>query len=107
MSDHDPVLSDHAPAPDSSAESASPAATSTAAPKASPLGLGLFVIYLLLYGGFVLLNAFDAETMETIVFSGLNLAIVYGFGLILVAIGMSLIYGLKTVDEAPATEASE
>ncbi|MCC9656061.1 DUF485 domain-containing protein [Rhodopirellula halodulae] len=105
MSDHDPALSAHAP--DSSVDSASQTVTSASAPKASRLGLVLFVVYLLLYGGFVLLNAFDAETMETIVFAGLNLAIVYGFGLILVAIGMSLIYGLKTVDEAAATEASE
>ena len=28
------------------------------------VGLVLFVIYLILYGGFVFLNAFAAETME-------------------------------------------
>ncbi len=55
----------------------------------------------------MLLNAFRAETMDTIVFAGLNLAIVYGFALILVAIGMALIYGMKSVDEPEATEASE
>lgn len=71
-----------------------PSSTTSADVKASRLGLVLFVIYLLFYGGFVLLNAFKADWMETIVLAGLNLAIVYGFALILVAIGMALIYGL-------------
>ena len=58
------------------------------------LGLKLFAVYLLLYLVFVLTNAFAADWMETEVFSGLNLAIVYGFGLILFAILLSMIYGL-------------
>lgn len=58
------------------------------------LGLVLFVIYLLLYAGFVLLNAFSADTMEIIVLAGLNLAIVYGFGLIIAAVFLALIYGV-------------
>ena len=37
--------------------------------------------HLLLYAGFVLINAFAADQMETVVLQGLNLAIVYGFGL--------------------------
>jgi uncharacterized membrane protein (DUF485 family) len=98
--------SDPAPEPDASVTSDAPTPTPTTA-KASRLGLVLFVIYLLLYGGFVLLNAFRAETMDTIVFAGLNLAIVYGFTLILVAIGMALIYGMKTPNDPQATEASE
>ncbi|PHQ33629.1 hypothetical protein CEE69_20115 [Rhodopirellula bahusiensis] len=97
------------PAPESEPSVTADVSTPTpaASDKASRLGLVLFVIYLLLYGGFVLLNAFQAETMDTIVFAGLNLAIVYGFALILVAIGMALIYGMKSVDEPEATEASE
>ncbi|WP_246112956.1 DUF485 domain-containing protein [Allorhodopirellula solitaria] len=59
----------------------------------SPLGLTLFVIYTLLYLGFVLLNAFATETMDMVVVAGLNLAIVYGFGLIIAAIVMAFIYG--------------
>ena len=43
------------------------------------LGLILFVSYLALYLGFVLINALRAQMMETIVVAGLNLAIVYGF----------------------------
>ena len=42
------------------------------------LGLFLFLFYLLLYAGFVLINAFAADQMETVVLQGLNLAIVYG-----------------------------
>lgn len=64
-------------------------------PAASRLGLTLFAVYSLLYLGFVLINTFMADQMEIIVFAGLNLAIVYGFGLILVAIFLSLIYGFS------------
>lgn len=57
------------------------------------LGLILFAIYSLLYLGFVLINAFNADLMEQVVLSGLNLAIVYGFGLIVAALVMALLYG--------------
>lgn len=60
----------------------------------SRLGLILFGLYLLLYGGFVLLNAFSPTTMEMTPVAGVNLAILYGFGLIIAALVMSLIYGL-------------
>lgn len=65
-------------------------------PAASPLGLALFAAYTLLYLGFVLINAFSASTMETVVFAGLNLAIVYGFGLIIAAIVLAFIYGFAS-----------
>ena len=58
------------------------------------LGLLLFFIYLVLYIGFVLINAFAADQMETIILAGLNLAIVYGFGLIAFALVLALAYGL-------------
>lgn len=57
------------------------------------LGLILFVVYLILYLGFVLINAYQAQVMETIVFAGLNLAIIYGFALIVIALVLALIYG--------------
>ena len=60
----------------------------------SRLGLILFGLYLLLYGGFVLLNAFSPTTMERTPVAGVNLAILYGFGLIIAALVMSLIYGM-------------
>ena len=58
------------------------------------LGLILFAIYLVLYLGFVLINAFAADVMERIVLAGLNLAIVYGFALIVAALVLAMIYGL-------------
>ncbi|MCA9212674.1 MAG: DUF485 domain-containing protein [Planctomycetales bacterium] len=57
------------------------------------IGLGLFFVYLLFYGGFVVLSAFSPDTMETIAFGGVNLAVVYGFGLIIVAFVLALAYG--------------
>jgi uncharacterized membrane protein (DUF485 family) len=56
-------------------------------------GMLLFVVYLLLYGGFMLINAFDSSIMERIVWRGVNLAILYGFGLILAAVALALVYG--------------
>ena len=59
----------------------------------SRLGLMLFFFYLLLYGGFVLLNTFSPETMELTPVAGVNVAILYGFGLIIAALVLALIYG--------------
>jgi uncharacterized membrane protein (DUF485 family) len=57
------------------------------------LGFLFFGIYLLLYGGFVLVNAFSPETMEITPVAGVNLAILYGFGLIIAAFILALLYG--------------
>lgn len=69
------------------------------------MGLVLFGIYLLLYGGFVFLNAFSPETMEKTPMAGVNLAILYGFGLIIAALLMALLYGWLC--KAPDDEAVE
>jgi uncharacterized membrane protein (DUF485 family) len=58
------------------------------------IGLVLFAIYLVFYGGFVLLNAFSPATMESMPIAGINLAIVYGFGLIVAAFVLALLYGV-------------
>ena len=64
-------------------------------------GMVLFVVYLVLYGGFVLLNAFSADTMESTPIPGVNLAILYGFGLIVTAFLLALLYGfLCRTDES-------
>ncbi len=69
------------------------------------LGLVLFVVYLILYGGFVFLNAFAAETMEATPLAGVNLAILYGFGLIAAALVLALIYGwMAKSEDAPPTK---
>ena len=57
------------------------------------LGLTLFVIYTILYTVFVLLNAFSPETMEAMPIFGINLAVLSGFGLIITAVVVALIYG--------------
>ena len=59
----------------------------------SRIGLVLFVFYLLLYGGFVFINTFSPETMEATPWKGVNVAILYGFGLIIAAFVLALIYG--------------
>jgi uncharacterized membrane protein (DUF485 family) len=57
-------------------------------------GLRLFFIYSFIYGIFVLLNVVSPRMMESVIFLGLNLAIVYGFGLIIVAILLGLVYNI-------------
>lgn len=59
----------------------------------SRIGLKLFAVYLLLYGGFVLLNTFWPATMDATPFAGINVAILYGIGLIIAAFVLALIYG--------------
>lgn len=58
------------------------------------LGLNLFLLYLLLYSGFVLISALAPQQMERIVAAGLNLAVVYGFVLIAAAFVMAMIFGI-------------
>lgn len=53
----------------------------------------LFLFYLALYAAFVLINAFVPQWMEWRPLGGLNLALLWGFGLIVVAIVLALIYG--------------
>ena len=56
------------------------------------LGIYLFIVYCVVYAAFVALNTFTPKLMGMIVFSGLNLAVVYGMGLIILAIIMGIIY---------------
>ena len=59
----------------------------------SRYGLVLFAVYFLLYAAFVLLNAFCPAVMEAMPVAGVNVAVLYGLGLILVAFLLSLVYG--------------
>lgn len=70
------------------------------------IGLILFCVYLVLYGGFVFLNAFSAESMEATPVSGVNLAILYGFGLIIAAIILSAVYGFVCTPEGDVESAA-
>ncbi|HBG24542.1 MAG: hypothetical protein A2X17_08250 [Bacteroidetes bacterium GWF2_41_61] len=63
-----------------------------AASKKTRLGVILFLFYTLVYGGFVLIGLVNPELMGLHVIGAQNLAIVYGFGLIVLAIIMGFIY---------------
>ena len=56
------------------------------------LGLKLFAVYGVIYLGFILINILNPTLMKTEVLFGVNLAITYGFGLIIVAVVMGLLY---------------
>ena len=56
-------------------------------------GFWLFLVYLALYAGFVGIAAFSPATMERTPWAGVNLAIWYGFGLIIAALALALVYG--------------
>lgn len=56
------------------------------------LGVKLFLVYLLVYAGFVGIGVFSPRLMGTTALLGLNLAFVYGMGLIVLAIIMGLVY---------------
>ncbi len=66
----------------------------------SKIGLRLFFIYTLFYLGFVLVNAFATDWVEWVPFAGLNLAILWGFGLIALALVLALVYGFLCNSEA-------
>ena len=55
------------------------------------VGLWMFFIYLAIYAGFIFLNVLDPQIMS-IDIGSMNLAIVYGFGLIIIAIALALVY---------------
>jgi uncharacterized membrane protein (DUF485 family) len=56
------------------------------------LGAWMFVLYALVYAGFVVINLVRPGAMEAVVLAGLNLAVVYGFGLIVFALLLALVY---------------
>ena len=73
------------------------------------IGLVLFGIYVVLYGAFVFLNAFAPQTMEATPVAGVNLAILSGFGLIIGALMMAMLYGwlCDSGDDTPTREGEE
>ena len=68
--------------------------TDNAAKKKSNLGLVLFFVYLAVYAGFVFIGLYDPDLMGKKVIGDQNLAIAYGFGLIVLAIVMGFVYNL-------------
>jgi uncharacterized membrane protein (DUF485 family) len=56
------------------------------------VGAWMFLLYALIYAGFVAINLISPLTMEKEILLGLNVAVVYGFGLIAFALILALIY---------------
>ncbi len=56
------------------------------------VGLALFGVYVLLYGGFMGLVLAGPDLLATRVLGGVNLAIACGLGLIVAAVALSVIY---------------
>ena len=73
-------------------EPATPAGKDPAGPYKMRLGVWMFVFYSIFYASFVAINLLNPLAMATIVFAGLNLATVYGFALIIVALIEALVY---------------
>ena len=69
------------------------------------LGIQMFLIYALVYAGFVLINITNPTLMEKQIVFGLNLAVVYGFGLIILSLIMALIYNYLCVKKEKALNA--
>lgn len=55
-------------------------------------GLLLFAVYFAFYGSFMAINLAAPELMASESLGGMNVAILFGFSLILAAIGLALIY---------------
>lgn len=58
------------------------------------LGLVLFIVYLAVYAGFVVLAAVRQDVLRQPALGGVNVAVLYGFGLILGAFAISIVYML-------------
>ncbi|MDO9153798.1 MAG: DUF485 domain-containing protein [Paludibacter sp.] len=63
-----------------------------ASEKKAKLGVIMFFIYTIVYAGFVFIGLSKPELMGLKSLGGLNIAILYGFGLIALAIIMGFIY---------------
>jgi uncharacterized membrane protein (DUF485 family) len=81
----------------SPADPAAPAVRAAHDAHVSPnagLGMGMFLLYLLLYLGFMGIAMFNYELFGIVSFGGVNVAILYGLGLIVAALILALIYML-------------
>ena len=86
-------------------EPAAPAERDPAYSYKRRLGVWLFLGYGIVYAGFVAINLIKPALMAGIMAAGLDLAVVYGFGLIGFAILLALIYnGLCTRKETQIEE---
>lgn len=63
-----------------------------ASAKKAKLGVWFFLIYSLFYAGFVVIGVVNYELLSQEIVFGLNLAIVYGVGLIVFAVLLGILY---------------
>ncbi len=94
------------PSHDSSHQSDSPRAS--ARRFNTQLGLALLLVYIALYGGFVLLNATNPDLMTGRGIGGMNLAFSLGMVLVVSSIALACVYSWfsrsENVNETIATE---
>ena len=64
----------------------------------------LFILYLVVYSGFVAMNAFRPDLMAAKPVAGINIAVLYGFGLIVGAFVVALVYGWLCRNPAPTSD---
>ncbi|MBE0596335.1 MAG: DUF485 domain-containing protein [Desulfuromonadales bacterium] len=55
------------------------------------IGLWMFAVYTLIYAGFIAINTIKPSLLE-LTFGGLNLAVIYGIGLIVFAFVLATVY---------------
>lgn len=55
------------------------------------VGIWMFMLYAVIYASFILVNALSPHLMGSDI-GGLNLAIIYGFGLIIFALMLAFVY---------------
>ena len=73
-------------------EPAAPTGKDPSSPYKTRLGVWMFFLYAIIYAGFVAINLIKPTAMETVIVLGLNLAVVYGMGLIIFALLLALVY---------------
>jgi len=58
------------------------------------IGIILFLVYCIIYSGFIIINVSWPKLMELNILFGVNLAVIYGFSLIIIAIIFGLTYDI-------------
>jgi uncharacterized membrane protein (DUF485 family) len=66
------------------------------------IGLVLFLVYVLFYAAFVWMSAFRPAAMAQPFVGGVNLAVCYGFGLIIGAFVLAIVYMFVCRDHSDA-----
>ena len=71
------------------------------------VGIRMFIAYAVVYAGFIIINTAVPRVMGKPALFGLNLAVTYGFGLILLAIIAGIIYNAICTRKENELESAE